>query len=99
MRHIIKDRANIVRDRAQRIVGALSIHLKMHHRLDHGIGGGLVAELAREHTEGMPLAIAHDTHDRVNQQVNGQAAAIQRHTHGIDQKGHVVTNDVDDGMG
>ena len=43
-----------------------------------------------------PLRVARDRHDRVNDEVDDAAAAVDRQADGIDEERHVVVDDLDD---
>jgi len=44
------------------------------------------------------VGVTHDVHDRMDDQVQGQALAGDLHGDRVDQEGHVVAGDLDDGV-
>ena len=68
-----------------------AVHFHMDHRLVRAVAGGRAygTEL---------LAIALDLEHRMDQQVRAQIPDLYRHADAVDQKRHVVIDDLDDGV-
>ncbi len=71
------------------------VDLDVHRRLDDGVGrcGDGLCDV-----EALAFRVAGDAHDRVHEEVDLPLAPVDLRRHGVDEEGHVVVDDFDDGV-
>ena len=94
--HLLEHRQDLVAQRVEHRRLGLPVDLEVHHRL---VVVGLLASDRLAGERDALLGIALDAEYRVHDQVAGEVVAVDRHAHRVDQKGHVVAGEVDDGVG
>ena len=67
----------------------LAVDLEVHERLT----GGVFIQVGE-----LSLAVAAHGDDRMDDKVDAEAVASELHAHGVHEEGHVVSDDVDDGV-
>ncbi len=93
--HVLDHGGDVAADAFEVVLVALAVHLEVHPCLGAGALGLLhVGDLG----DPVVLAAAHREH-RVDDQVDGQPQAVQRHGHRIHQERHVRGDDLADRVG
>jgi hypothetical protein len=90
------DLADDAQQVAPECVQLRSIGLPRHLGVDHGLGDRVVRRggVGRQDVDQGAGVVAADVHDRVDDQVDAEAAPVQLHRHRIDQERHVVGDDL-----
>ncbi len=93
--HVLEDAAEILLEALEQRRIALPIDLDMHEAFGLGVRCRLAAHGdAAEPARGVAL----HGEDRMDREVDREAVPIELHGHAVDQKRHVVGDDLDDGM-
>ncbi len=93
--HVVEHHLDIGDDALEDIPVRLPIDLEVHD----GLGEGIVrARVALEHLHDTAVLVAPQPHHRMDDQMGGQSASIERHAHRVHQERHVVGGDLDDGV-
>ena len=80
----------VVAERLEQGSVSLAVDLEVHERL-----GIAVVPQVRE----LPVGVAAHSDDRVDDEVDAETVASELHAHGVHEEGHVVGDDLDDGVG
>ena len=94
-RHVPQHDLDVGDDALEDLLIRLPIDLEMHD----GLGERAVdLSTVREHFRHATVVVAAQPHDRMDDEMRGQPASIQRHAHRVHQERHVVGGDLDDGV-
>ena len=93
---VVERGAHLRRHRVEHLLLGLAIGLDADHRLDDGSLAGFVDGTDRNDAAVFP---AMEPHHGVDHEMARVPAPVQDHAHRVDQEGHVVGDDLDDGMG
>ncbi len=68
-------------------------------RVDEGLEPAVGrVRVVREHVEELPVPVPPDARHRVDDQVHAAPEPVELHAHRVDEEGHVVVDDLDDGV-
>ena len=91
--HVVEHAVDVGGDVVEHPLLGLAIDLDVDHRFGHRVVRALVRG-----EQGAACVPAHP-HHRMDDEVGGKRAPVERHAHGIDEEGHVVRDHLHDGMG